>query len=135
MPSQLLDQVRGTLRRRHYSLRTETTYLHWIRRYIVFHHKRHPAVLGTADLESFLTSLAVNDHVSAATQNQALSALLFLYRHVLHIDLELPTASIRPCAPAACLPSSAATRSMPSSPASPAPTSSWPRCSTAPACG
>jgi len=95
MPSQLLDQVRGTLRRRHYSLRTETTYLHWIRRYVVFHHKRHPAELSTADLEAFLTSLAVNDHVSAATQNQALSALLFLYRHVLHIDLDLPTASIR----------------------------------------
>ncbi|MBM3123290.1 MAG: integron integrase [Chloroflexi bacterium] len=95
MPSQLLDQVRGTLRRRHYSLRTETTYLHWVRRYIVFHHKQHPADLGTADLESFLTSLAVNDHVSAATQNQALSALLFLYRNVLHIDLDLPTASIR----------------------------------------
>jgi integron integrase len=95
MPSQLLDQARGTLRRRHYSLRTESTYLHWIRRYIVYHQKRHPADLGTADLESFLSSLAINDHVSAATQNQALSALLFLYRNVLRIDLELPTASIR----------------------------------------
>ena len=105
MPSQLLDQVRGTLRRRHYSLRTETTYLHWIRRYIVFHHKRHPADLGTADLESFLTSLAVNDHVSAATQNQALSALLFLYRHVHTSTSSCPPPPSGPCAPATCPPS------------------------------
>jgi integron integrase len=95
MPSQLLDQVHATLRRRHYSPRTEATYLHWIRRYILFHHKRHPADMATPEIEGFLTALAVDQHVSAATQNQALSALLFLYRNVLHLDLQLPTASVR----------------------------------------
>jgi integron integrase len=95
MPSQLLDQVHATLRRRHYSPRTETTYLHWIRRFILFHHKRHPADMATPEIEAFLTALAVDQHVSAATQNQALSALLFLYRNVLNLELELPTASVR----------------------------------------
>ena len=95
MPSQLLDQVHATLRRRHYSPRTETSYLHWIRRYILFHHKRHPADMATPEIEAFLTALAVDQHVSAATQNQALSALLFLYRNVLNLELELPTGSVR----------------------------------------
>ena len=81
----LLDRVRDAVRTRHYSPRTEDAYAHWIRRYIVFHRKRHPSELGAADISTFLTWLAVERHVSASTQNQALSALLFLYYlHVLN---------------------------------------------------
>jgi integron integrase len=94
-PPRLLDQVQEHLRRRHYSPRTESTYLHWIRRFILFHHKQHPAHLGRTEIESFLTSLAVEKHVSAPTQNQALSALLFLYRDVLAVDLDLPIDAVR----------------------------------------
>lgn len=72
---------------RHYSRRTERTYAHWIRRFILFHHKRHPASMGRSEVAAFLTSLATDHRVSASTQNQALSALLFLYRHVLQMDL------------------------------------------------
>ena len=89
MPSRLLDHLQPTLRRRHYAPLTEASYLHWIRRYFLFHHKRHPANMATPEIEAFLTALAVDHHVSAATQNQALSTLLFLYRNVLGIDLEL----------------------------------------------
>ncbi len=74
----LLDQVRHVLRRKHYSLRTEEAYVGWIRRYVFFHHTHHPRDLNAADVESFLTDLAVQQHVAASTQNQALSALLFL---------------------------------------------------------
>jgi integron integrase len=89
----LLDQVRDRIRLRHYSIRTEETYLQWIRRYIVFHGKRHPAELDRTHIESFLTHLAVEGRVAASTQNQALNALLFLYREVLAIPLgELPDA-------------------------------------------
>ena len=83
----LLDQVRHHIRARHYSHRTEEAYVHWIRRYIVFHRKKHPSEMGAADVSAFLTWLAVERHVSASTQNQALAGLLFLYRDVLHIDL------------------------------------------------
>ena len=83
----LLDQVRYILRFRHYSYQTEKTYIHWIKRFIFFHHKRHPAEMGKGEVEQFLTSLAVDRHVSAATQNQALHALLFLYREVLTQEL------------------------------------------------
>ena len=83
----LLDQVRHVLRFRHYSYQTEKTYVHWIKRFIVFHHKRHPREMGKAEVEQFLTALAVERHVSAATQNQALHALLFLYRDVLAQEL------------------------------------------------
>ena len=83
----LLDRVRATLRLRHYSRRTEATYVAWIRRYIFFHGKRHPVDMGAAEVTSFLSSLAVDGRVAASTQNQALSALLFLYRDVLEIDL------------------------------------------------
>ena len=83
----LLDRVRETVRARHYSRRTEKAYVHWIRRYIFFHGKRHPAEMGAAEVTSFLTSLAVRDKVAASTQNQALSALLFLYREVLGLEL------------------------------------------------
>jgi integron integrase len=83
----LLDQVRHAIRTRHYSPRTEDAYVHWIRRYVVFHEKRHPSTLGAPDVSRFLTWLAVERHVSASTQNQALSALLFLYRQVLAIEI------------------------------------------------
>jgi site-specific recombinase XerD len=83
----LLDQLRDRIRLKHYSIRTETQYVHWARRYILFHHKRHPRDMGAAEVEAFLTHLAVEGQVAAATQNQALSALLFLYREVLGVDL------------------------------------------------
>ena len=83
----LLDRVRDAVRARHYSRRTEKAYIHWIKRYIFFHDKRHPAEMGAPDVTAFLTSLAVHDKVAASTQNQALSALLFLYREVLGVDL------------------------------------------------
>lgn len=83
----LLDRVRAEIRTRHYSRRTEEAYVHWIRRYIVFHGKRHPRDLGAAEVTAFLTWLAVEKQVAAPTQNQALSAVLFLYREVLHQDL------------------------------------------------
>ena len=79
----LLDRVREALRVRHLSLRTEKAYLHWIRRYILFHGKRHPREMGEAEINAFLTHLAVEGQVSASTQTQALCALLFLYRTVL----------------------------------------------------
>jgi site-specific recombinase XerD len=83
----LLDQVRHALRLGHYSGRTEESYVGWIRRFILFHQKRHPAEMGGAEVVAFLTHLAVTDHVSASTQNQAFNAVLFLYRHVLNRDL------------------------------------------------
>lgn len=83
----LLDVVRDRIRTRHYSLRTETAYTNWIKRFILFHNKRHPRDMGGVEVEAFLTSLAVERNVSASTQNQALAALLFLYREVLQIDL------------------------------------------------
>ena len=82
-PTKLLDQVRHAIRVRHYSPRTEDAYTHWIRRFIIFHNKRHPRELGAAELSAFLSALASEHHVSASTQNQALSAVLFLYRDVL----------------------------------------------------
>jgi integron integrase len=86
-PPRLLDQVRAAIRARHYSRRTETAYVGWIRRFILFHGKRHPLELGEAEVTGFLTSLATRGNVAASTQNQALSALLFLYREVLKRDL------------------------------------------------
>ncbi|MDR1887842.1 MAG: integron integrase [Zoogloeaceae bacterium] len=86
-PPKLLDQVRERLRLMHYSIRTEQQYVQWVRRFILFHHKRHPVEMGAAEVEAFLTHLAVEEQVAAATQNQALSALLFLYREVLGVDL------------------------------------------------
>jgi len=86
-PPKLLDQVRDRIRIKHYSLRTETQYVQWIKRFILFHGKRHPQAMGAAEVEAFLTHLAVAGKVSASTQNQALSALLFLYKEVLSIDL------------------------------------------------
>jgi len=83
----LLDQVRSEIRLRHYSLRTEEAYTDWIRRYICFHDKRHPNQMGLAEVEAFLSHLAVERRVAAATQNQAKAALLFLYRCVLGMNL------------------------------------------------
>lgn len=83
----LLDEVRRVLRLKHYSLRTETTYVAWIRRFILTNDKRHPRDMGEAEVERFLSALAVEGKVAAATQNQALAALLFLYKQVLLIDL------------------------------------------------
>ncbi len=79
----LLEEVRACLRVRHYSYRTEEQYVQWIRRFILFHGKRHPAEMGAAEVEAFLTHLAVDRTVSASTQNQAKAAILFLYREVL----------------------------------------------------
>jgi integron integrase len=86
-PPKLLDQVRDKLRVKHYAIRTEQSYVDWIKRYIYFHGKTHPKDLGAQDVEAFLTHLAVAGKVSASTQNQAKSALLFLYRMVLEIKL------------------------------------------------
>lgn len=83
----LLDVVRDRIRVRHYSYQTETVYLGWIRRFIRFHQGRHPRELGGPDVERFLSYLAVERKVSASTQNQALSAVLFLYRDVLEVEL------------------------------------------------
>lgn len=88
-PPRLLEQLRDTVRRRHYSYRTEKAYLHWARRYILFHGKRHPAEMGEGEVAMFLTHLAVARRVSASTQNQALNALLFLYKQVLNRDVGL----------------------------------------------
>ena len=85
-PRKLLDRVRDAIRTRHYSRRTEEAYVYWIRKYIVFHDKKHPSLMGATEISAFLTSLAVRQRVSASSQNQALSAMLFLYRHVLVID-------------------------------------------------
>lgn len=94
-PKKLLDQVRDAVRLKHYSYRTEQTYVQWIRRYILFHGKRHPQEMGVPEIEAFLTHLAVQERVAASTQNQALSALLFLYRHVLQLPLDERMDAIR----------------------------------------
>jgi len=86
-PPRLLDQVRQVLRVKHYAITTEESYTQWITRFINFHDKRHPRTMGAAELEVFLTDLAVNGRVSASTQNQALNAIVFLYRDVLGIEL------------------------------------------------
>ena len=80
---EILDQVRARIRVKHYSIRTEQAYVDWIKRFIVHFDKRHPRDLGAAEVEAFLTHLAVERQVAASTQNQAKSAILFLYREVL----------------------------------------------------
>jgi integron integrase len=84
----LLDQLRAKCRLKHFSMSTEKSYVDWVRRYIFFHGKKHPNEMGSREIESFLTNLAVVRNVSASTQNQALSALLFLYQSVLGIEIE-----------------------------------------------
>ena len=83
----LLDQVRDAIRVKHYSMRTEEAYVHWIKRFILFHEKRHPLHMGEPEVSKFLSHLAVEGKVSASTQNQALSAILFLYQEVLKQEL------------------------------------------------
>ena len=85
--TKLLDQVRAAIRTKHYSLRTEESYVNWIKRFVLFHNKRHPKEMGEKEINVFLTHLAVNKKVAASTQNQALCAIIFLYKHVLKIDI------------------------------------------------
>ncbi len=92
----LLEQVSDAIRAKHYSFRTEKTYLDWIRRFILFHNKRHPREMGVPEVQDFIIHLATKNNVSASTQNQALSAVTFLYRHVLQQELQFPTDTIRP---------------------------------------
>ena len=85
--SKLLEEVRNTLRVHHYAMKTEKSYTQWIKRFILFHKKRHPAEMGKLEVEQFLTWLAVDRKVAPSTQNQALQAILFLYRKVLNMEL------------------------------------------------
>jgi len=106
-PQKLLDQactelrrsVRDAIRLKHYSIRTGEAYVGWITRFILFHDKRHPNEMGRTEIEAFLTHLAVEQNVAASTQNQAFSALLFLYRQVLHKDLDGPIDALRASKP------------------------------------
>lgn len=84
----LLDEVRDRIRARHYSIRTEESYLRWMKDFILFHGKRHPREMGAHEVSDYLSHLAVRRNVAASTQNQALSAILFLYREVLGIRLD-----------------------------------------------
>ena len=90
-PKKLLDQVRDAIRLKHYAYRTEQSYVDLVRRYILFHNKTHPKDMGGNEVQEFLAYLASERKVSASTQNQALRALIFLYRNVLHKELDLPT--------------------------------------------
>ncbi len=91
----LLDQVSDALRLKHYAYRTEQTYKDWVKRFILYHNKRHPTQMGVTEIQDFLTHLATQKNVAASTQNQALSAILFLYRHVLNQPIEFPTDIVR----------------------------------------
>jgi len=91
----LLNQVRLAIRTRHYSYRTEKAYVHWIKRFIFFHNKRHPTEMGESEVARFLSSLASDGHVSASTQNQAFNALLFLYKEVLNKKIGLIDGVVR----------------------------------------
>ena len=93
-PKKLLDQVRDAIRVKHYARNTEQAYVYWIKKYILFHNKRHPKEMGASEVQAFLTHRALEEHISASTQNQALSALLFLYRNVLSQELG-PVDSVR----------------------------------------
>jgi site-specific recombinase XerD len=102
MPSsqpKLLDQVRAVIRSKHYSRRTEQSYVDWITRYVRFHGTRHPRGLDASDIAAFLSHLAVDLNVAAATQNQARSALLFLYREVLGMEMDAPRQIVAAKAP------------------------------------
>jgi integron integrase len=94
-PKKLLDQVTESIRLRHYSDRTAETYRHWITRFILFHNKRHPRELTAQDVSAFLSHLANEKHLAASSQNQALSAILFLYRHVLHLEISINADALR----------------------------------------
>jgi integron integrase len=94
-PKKLIEQVQDVIRLKHYSYQTEKTYVHWIKRYIFFHNKQHPKDMGGKEIEAFLTDLAVNQKVAASTQNQALHAILFLYKQVLKQELDLKVNAVR----------------------------------------
>jgi site-specific recombinase XerD len=94
-PKKLLEQVSDIIRLKHYSYKTEKSYLYWIKRYILFHKKRHPREMGAKEIEAFLTHLAVEENVAASTQNQALSAILFLYKEVVKQELDLRVDAVR----------------------------------------
>ena len=98
-PKKLLEQVQEALRTKHYSYRTEQTYIDWIRRYILFHQKQHPKDLGVEEIRAFIAHLATDRKVATSTQNQALSAILFLYRTVLQQEINLPPDLINPSRP------------------------------------
>jgi site-specific recombinase XerD len=89
-PKKLLDQVRDAIRLKHYAYSTEKTYVYWAKRFVLYHSKGHPLEMGEKEISEFLTYLPVEENVAASTQDQALSALLFLYREVLRRDLDLP---------------------------------------------
>ena len=93
--SPLLERVRNEIRVRHYSLRTEQSYVQWIRRFILFHNKRHPDEMGEPEISAFLTDLAVSRKVAASTRNQAISAILFLYQNVMNRRLEWLNDAVR----------------------------------------
>ena len=94
-PPKLLDMVRKRIRVKGYSIRTEKAYVDWTRRFIYFHGKRHPGLMGKPEIEAFLTHLAVNRNVAASTQNQAFNALIFLYKQVLEIELPGDISAVR----------------------------------------
>ena len=94
-PKKLLEQVKNIIRLKHYSYKTEKSYLNWIKRYILFHNKRHPKEMAAKEIEEFLTNLAIKENVAASTQNQALNAILFLYKQVLQQELDLQVDSVR----------------------------------------
>lgn len=98
-PQKLLDQVRGTIRTKHYSYRTEQTYVEWIKRFILFHKKRHPKDMGVDEIQAYITYLANERRLAAPTQNQALSAILFLYKYVLQKEIAFPSDIIRASKP------------------------------------
>jgi integrase len=95
----LLDQLREVIRAKQYSIRTEEAYVHWAKRFILFHKKRHPSAMREREVGEFLTHLAVRDKVSASTHNQALSAIVFLYREVLGLELGTIEKLERPARP------------------------------------
>jgi len=99
VPRKLLDQARDAIRLKHYAYSTEQTYVQWIKRFILFHDKHHPEEMGRAEVEAFLTHLAVEENVAASTQNQAFSAILFLYRDVLHREPDFPIDALRAIKP------------------------------------
>jgi len=94
-PKRLLDQVRDRIRMKHYSIRTEQAYASWIKRFILFHNKKHPKDMGKQEIESFLTHLALDLNVASSTQNQAFNAILFLYNQVLHQSLDDKISAVR----------------------------------------
>ena len=98
-PQKLLDQVREAIRTKHYSYRTEQTYVEWIKRFILFHQKRHPKDMGVDEVQAYITYLANERSVAASTQNQALSAILFLYKYVLQKEIVFPSDIIRASKP------------------------------------